>query len=282
MNGQKFINNDNSFIVDADYVSAFKKLGLNSIDDIFSFAAGEDLVKINLASFRSRIKFQTDSPANVLYLKRYNKPPVSLEFKNWLVQKGRKSFGKIDYETSINLLNLGINTAKVVAFGEQKGLLFEKRSFCIIEQIPNADSIERKLPPFFNRIDAESRTLRKKFIVDLAEFINNFHKTGYRHRDLYFSHIFYDDKGRFYLIDLSRVFKPQLSAEYYRIKDIAELYYSAPIKYFSNTDRLRFYFAYSGCDYLSDIDKRFIQKVIRKVRRIEHHDKKRRSVKAKQ
>lgn len=274
MNDQKFAKIEDSFVLDQDYINAFKKLGINSIDGIFAFTAGEDLAKINLASYRSRIKFEIDSPKNVLYLKRYNRPPICLQIKNWLAQKNRTSCGRIDYETSDKLLKLGINTAKVIAFCEQNGPIFEKRSFCITEQIPNAESIERKLPCCFTQTTSKNRTLQKNFIKELAQFINQFHKTGYRHRDLYFSHIFYDEAGRFYLIDLSRVFIPLLLDEYFRIKDIAELYYSTPAKYFSNTDRLRFYFAYTGCDFLSDKDKRFIKKVIRKVRRIKRHDKK--------
>ena len=279
MNDRKFVKIEDSFVLDQDYFNAFKKLGINSIDDIFAFSAGEDLAKKNLASYRSRIKFETDSPKNVLYLKRYNRPPLCLQIKNWLAKKNRISCGRIDFETSAKLLKLGINTAKVIAFGEQNGPLFEKRSFCITEQIPNAESIERKLPSCFNQTTSKNRALQKKFIKEMAQFINKFHKTGYRHRDLYFSHIFYEEADRFYLIDLSRAFLPLLLKEYFRVKDIAELYYSAPAKYFSNTDRLRFYFVYAGCDFLSDKDKRFIKKVIRKVRRIERHDKKKQTVK---
>ena len=274
MEDRKITKIDVFFFLDADYVSAFKKLGLNSIDDIFSFTAGQDLAKKSLASFRSRIKFQTDSPKKVLFLKRYNRPPVYLQIKNWLAQKNLISFGRIDYQTAINLMNLGINTAKVVAFGEQKKFLLEKRSFCITEQIPNAESIERRLPDCFNHTNSQNRSMRNKFINELAQSIKTFHNTGFRHMDLYFSHIFYDDKNSFYLIDLSRVFKPAIMTEYYRVKDISQLFYSASSKYFSNTDRLRFYFAYADCDHLSDTDKSFIKKVINKVRRIEHHDKK--------
>jgi hypothetical protein len=264
-------------IVDEDYREAFGKLGINSIDGVFSFSKGRNLAKKNLASYRSRLRFETDSPKGILFLKRYNRPPLWLQLKNWSAQKNRKSCGRIDFENSLELSKLGINTAKVIAFGEHLGLLFEKRSFCITEQIPDAEAIERKLPDSFQSRNYENRLLQKEFIRKLAQFIKIFHKTGYRHRDLYFSHIFYDDKDHFYLIDLSRVFKPLLLTEYFLIKDIAELYYSAPEKYFSNTDRLRFYFAYAGCKLLSDIDKRFIKKVIRKARRIERHDKKHKS-----
>jgi tRNA A-37 threonylcarbamoyl transferase component Bud32 len=168
---------------------------------------------------------------------------------------------------------LGINTPKVIAFGQQWNLLFERRSFFITANIPDAEAIERKLPDCFYEPQTNKNN-RKKFIEDAAEFIRKFHETGFRHRDLYFSHIFYDGAGQFFLIDLSRAFRPLFLDEYYRVKDIAQLSYSAPAKYFSNTDRLRFYCAYTGCRSLTKKDKRFITKVIKKVSRIARHDKK--------
>jgi hypothetical protein len=268
---QNFIKIKN-FLIDEDYKIAFQKLGLNSIDDVFSFSAGRNLAKKNLAFFRSRLCFDIDSPKTALFLKRYISPPVHLQLKNWLMHHSRKTSGRIDFEIPILLSSLGINTPRVIAFGEQTGILFEKRSFCITEQIPNAEAIERKLPDYFASNNARSRLLQKNFIRNLALFIKKFHDTGYRHRDLYFSHIFCDDTGRFFLIDLSRTFRPLLLSQYFRVKDIAQLFYSAPAAFFSKTDRLRFYFSYAGCRRLSKNDKQFIISVIKKVRQIAHHD----------
>ncbi|MHC4105705.1 MAG: lipopolysaccharide kinase InaA family protein, partial [Planctomycetota bacterium] len=115
--------------------------------------------------------------------------------------------------------------------------------------------------------------LRRNFIAQLASFIRKFHDTDYRHRDLYLSHIFYSDSGIFYLIDLARAFKPIIRGRRFRIKDIAQLYYSAPAMYFSRTDRLRFYLNYIGFeDKLTSKDKTFIHRVIKKARRMARHD----------
>ena len=114
--------------------------------------------------------------------------------------------------------------------------------------------------------------MRRDFIRRLAAFIRKFHDTNYRHRDLYLCHIFYSDDGRFYLIDLARVFKPVLLAERFRVKDIAQIYYSAPGGHFSGTDRLRFYFALTGRSKLNIKDKVFICKVINKAKQIARRD----------
>lgn len=274
MKEQRFVKIEDTFIVDEDYREAFAKLGINSIDGVFSFSAGRNLAKKNLASYRSRLRFGTNSPEGILFLKRYDRPPVWLQLKSWFSRRSRKSCGRIDFENSLELSKLGIDTAKVIAFGEDLGLLFEKRSFCITEQIPDAEAIERKLPDSFTSRNNENSLLQKEFIRKLAEFVKRFHDTGYRHRDLYFSHIFRDTMGQFFLIDLSRTFRPLCLAHYFRIKDIAQLYYSAPAKFFSKTDRLRFYLCYSDRKKLDSKDKHFIKKVINKVRRIARHDKK--------
>jgi heptosyltransferase-2 len=270
---QKFVETSGSFFLDPDYETAFGKLGLTSFDAVFSFNAAKDLVKKGLANYRSRLRFEVNSPSTTLFLKRYEKPPILEQLRNWLHAHGRKSCGFIELEHINRLAEAGINTPKVVSYGQQWGLFFEKRSFIITEKIPGAESLEQKLPGCFaDTGSAENLKQRRVFITQLADFIKRFHETNYRHRDLYFSHIFYSDNGGFYLIDLARAFKPVILCQRFKIKDIAQLYYSAPAKYFSNTDRLRFYLCYVSRNKLANGDNNFIRKVLNKARRIARHD----------
>ncbi len=273
MTEQNFKQITDDFFVDAEFETSLKKLGLTSIETIFSFNAAKNLAKKNLASFRSRLQIEINSPQpTTLFLKRYDNPPVMTQLKYWFWGRGRKSLGILEYETSRKLKEAGINTPKTIAFGSQRNLLLEKRSFFITEKIPDADALERKLPDFFEgEPSADKLRLRRSFIVQLANFIKKFHETDYRHRDLYLSHIFYSSTGDFYLIDLARAFKPLLLKKRFQVKDIAQLYYSAPGKYFSRTDRLRFYISYSGRKKLSPEDKIFIRQVIKKVNQIDRH-----------
>ena len=272
---QKFVQISESFLIDPDYAAGFSELGLTSIDAVFSFDAGRNLAKTNLASYRERLEFQVNSPPITMFLKRYRKAPVLLQFKNWFCHRSRASYGFFDFDLVNKLAALGINTPKTICYGEQWGMFFEKRSFCITEKIPNAESLERKLPDCFDAPHTvKNLKLRRDFIAELADFVKKFHETKYRHRDLYLCHIFYNDHSKFYLIDLARVFKPILLTERFRIKDIAQLYYSAPLRYFSKTDRLRFYLAYANRHGLTKTDKVFIRKVKNKARRMERHDKK--------
>jgi heptosyltransferase-2 len=264
------------FFVDPAYKKGLEKLGLTSIEAVFSFQAGKNLTKENLAPYRSRIEFQIESPAVTLFLKRYDRPPMAVQLKNWMSAKKQTSCAYAEADSARNLKASGVNVAKMVAWGESWGPVFENRSFIITEKIPDGVPLERGLPEFFNsQPTAENLKIRQRFIRDLAGFIRKFHETGYRHRDLYLCHIFRVPDGRFFLIDLARAFRPAMLDARYRIKDLAQLNHSAPAQYFSNTDKMRFYITYTGESKMTTQDKHYIKKIIYKTRRIARHDSKR-------
>jgi len=275
MSEQKFIQLSESFLVDDDYKTGLAGLGIDSINGVFAFDGGENLTKKNLAAYRSRIRFDIKTPPATLFLKKYQSPPALVQLKNWLAARRRVSCCFGDSICSQHLAKKGLDAPKLVAFGEEFGLVLEKRSFVITEKIPDADSLEMRLPGCFAPPVTKARLRRRRnFIKHLARFVKKFHDTGYRHRDLYLCHIFRSSTDEFYLIDLARTFRPLLLRRLYQIKDIAQLHYSAPAKYFSKTDRLRFYLAYAAKTRLSPADKRFIAKVRKKAIRMAKHNRK--------
>jgi heptosyltransferase-2 len=270
---------DKSFLVNPAYEPALSKIGLTSIDAVFSFDAAKSLAKSNLAAFRSRLQFEIDAPQSqsplTVFMKRYDKPPISVQIKNRLSHRARVSCAACEFEPMQELPLAGVNTPRVVAYGEQWSGIFEKRSFIITEKIPDAEALERKLPDCFNApATPENLSRRRDFITQLAAFVRKFHRSGYRHRDLYFAHIFRNNAGEFYLIDLARTFKPALLSRRFQIKDVAQLHYSAPGRQFSRSDRLRFYLAYTAQRRLATGDKAFIREVVAKAKRMASHDRK--------
>ena len=275
MTEQSFIEISQSFFVDSNYVEAFKKLGLTSFDALFSFDSGKDPGGSSLPEYRSRLEFKTSDPQKTLYLKRYHHPDAMTQIKNWFWHNARKSMMSFDLEPADDLARADIKTPKTVAYGEQWGVFFEKRSFIITEELPNAEPLEQKLPDCFEDISkTENLIQQRNFINRLGQFAKKFHSTGYRHRDFYLAHIFYSNDGTFYLIDLQRAFKPRILAQRFRVKDISQLFYSAPGSAFSRTDRLRFYKTYAGKRSLDRRDKAFIRKVVRKAHRIARRETK--------
>lgn len=267
----EFDQTNKSFHVDPDYADMLNTLGMADMDGVFNFSGGKDLAKSGLAKFRKRIMF-SDNSGQTFFLKRYQSIPKSKQIKNWLEHKSRKSTMSFDMGPVDQLAKNGIATPQTIAFGQEFKGLFEKRSFIITKKIPKADSLEKKLPDYFTSTADVDSGKRKKFIESLADFARRFHQTGFRHRDFYLCHIFCSDSEDLTLIDLNRIFRPSLTSERFRVKDIAQLYYSAPGSIFSKADRLRFYIAYAGIGKLSAADRRFIKKVKKRAKKMAAHD----------
>jgi heptose I phosphotransferase len=271
MGSQEFIKLVENFFVHPDFLHAFREAGLTSIDAVFDFSSGTSLNKDNLAQHRSRIQFELNGKS--LFLKRYDDPPILTQLKNWITHSRRACTSDFDRLPAEKISSAGINTPKIIAYGCRWKGLFEKRSFIITEKIPNAESLERRLPEFFYQPSSpEIKKHKCHFLNELADFARRFHDTGLRHRDFYLAHIFLTDTGSFYLIDLQRTFRPRLFTDRFRIKDITQLYYSAPGQYISRSDRLRFYLRYTRRTKLTWIDRLFINRLKNKAWRMADHD----------
>jgi len=261
-----FIKFEEVFFVHPDYADAFRKLGLTTIDAVFDFQDAENLHKSNMAKHRSRLKVQLPEMNKTLFLKRYNRIPKVKQIKNWLDRKQKASTADYDRLPGEYLTPAGIATPKTVAYGSQWSGPFETRSFMFMENIKGGVSLEQKLPEYFTDFNYPDRhKLRCEFINKLADFTRKFHETGYRHRDYYLCHIFLVDEKDFCLIDMHRCFKPGVTSERFRIKDITQLHYSSPGDLISQADRLRFYLRYTGKKMLDESDRRFLGKVKKKA-----------------
>lgn len=261
-----------SFHIDPAYQPAFEAMGLAHMEDFFAFEGGQSLHKKNLAAHRSRLTFELPGGPRV-YLKRYVGTPRLRQVKNWLAARRRIAVADLDRLPAEELLRHHIQSPKLLAWGSEWDGLFETRSFLVTEEIRGGVSLEKQLPECLTNLrPLELVDERRRFLHDLALWVRGFHNTGLRHRDLYLAHIFLDGEGRFVLIDLHRCFRPRLFAERWLIKDLAQLFYSAPGKLASRADRLRFYLAYTGRDRLDRRDRKRIANIKRKAWRMADHD----------
>lgn len=271
MEEQKFKEVSEGLFVNERCLGVFRDAGLDSMEGVFSYSAGDELVKENIGKYRSRTMF--DIEGRTYFLKRYDNVPRSRQLANWIDHREKKSTSSFDRGPADIFKKAGINTPKVAAFGAEWENGFEKRSFIITERIENADSLERKLPDCFGgAVPAENHKKRCEFINTLADFARRFHDSGLRHRDFYLAHIFLSGNDRLYLIDLQRVFRPMVLSGRYRVKDIAQLHYSSPGDVISCADRLRFLKRYFGREKLTPGDRRFIRRVKAKAWRMADHD----------
>ena len=137
--------------------------------------------------------------------------------------------------------------------------------------------IERYLlehPEEFQR----DRRFRHRLITDLAGIARRMHANGIHHQDFYLGHILISwpiaEPLQIWMIDLQRVHKrPNLSRRW-RIKDLAQINYSAPWPLISLTDRWRFWRAYTGQEICPSHDRSWCRAIIRRYRKMERHDAK--------
>ncbi len=253
-----------------EFTAALEELGLTTLDSFFSYSAGRDLSKENLASHRSRMQVQLPD-GSTAYLKCYSNPAFKVQLRSWISHKRIGTLESCDRIPADELAQIGIAAPQTLAFGYKKNALLEKRSFILSASV-NGEALERDLPDYVTA-NCTGQAPRKKvdFLRNLASFIKKFHDSGYRHRDLYLSHIFYDGAA-FSLIDLHRCFKPRLLARRFRIKDLAQLHYSTPAARVNTADRLRFYKFYTGRKKLTRMDRLTLWQIRQKAWKMAHHD----------
>ena len=273
MDKSDYIRLSEGYFCLSSYSDVLRQIGLDTIEAVFAFNEGEELRKSNLAGFRTRFRFQLSGTETIVYLKRYDHPPKTLQIRNWMAHRKRAATAFFDHTPTIVLAESGIATPRTIAYGWQWKGLFEKRSFILSEALTDAEALERRLPDCFDNVSSITGVpQRREFLASLADWTRRFHETGYRHRDFYLAHIFYSQTGQFYLIDLQRAFRPLFLRKRFRVKDIAQLHYSASGRIFSCSDRLRFYQRYAGSTKLGVKDRRFLKKVQARAWRMADHD----------
>lgn len=253
--------------VNPAYLEDLRHMRVDNVKDAILYKFGHEMYKDTLSEDRQRLKFSLSVSRATVFMKKYHKPSLKKQIKNWIDHGMIKPTAYFDIANVEELNAVGIATPETVAFGFRNNGLFEMQSFSISKQVENSLSLEQRIPEFADRKE------KVEFIISLAEFARKFHNTGFRHRDFYLCHIFYEEqKKKFTLIDLQRTFKPKFWVRRFLVKDLAQLYYSAPGQVFSKADRMRFYKAYKKINKLSSADKSLISAVNRKARSMAKHD----------
>jgi hypothetical protein len=240
--------------------------GLHVANDFFS-AIGEPLSKPGLGKrYRARLSL----PGQSLYLKRYEGDTISGILNRWYEDGQRTTPAEREVKAALALAQQGIATPIPVAYGHSRNRGTAQKSFVVTAAVPG-DSLEN----FFRRQIAWKEKLN---IIDaVALLARKFHEDGWCHRDFYLCHIFIsqgDHEMKLTLIDLARVFRPRWRRERWRIKDLAQLNYSAPKNIFSRSARMRFVHEYFGCAKFSSVQKNILRKIIKKTESISRHDRK--------
>ncbi len=217
--------------MDEQLLGALRAERLDSVEGVFAYTAGEDLVKPDLGN-RSRTRlFLTDRTGkrHELYLKRYGPEKLRERLRRWWTYGSRRSPAAIEMDNIETLHAAALTNMQAVICGEQRGILGFKRSYVLVTAAAGL-KLEECICELLDR-NAENPDALQELTVALGRLLRNLHATECVHRDLYTAHIFLEESGEgiaLSLIDLGRVFAPKWRHRRWRIKDLAQLKYSMP------------------------------------------------------
>jgi heptose I phosphotransferase len=263
--------------VQREWQSAFAQAGLVRVEDFFS-VHGNSLSKPGLGKrYRARLEVTRDGETRAVFLKRYEGESTRNLLQRLWEDGERSAVALREVRVARTLETVGIDTFKPLAWGWQGSRGTSQKSFIVMSQV-TGDSLERWVPRQNFSATNESWRKKQQLVQQLAQFSKQLHESGWFHRDFYLCHIFIaetDGKIQLALVDLARMFRPRWRVERWRIKDLAQLNFSAPKKYFSRTLRLRFCKIYLGASRLSPAHKKLLRRIARRSEKIAQRESRR-------
>ena len=268
----------NDLLVVRGYEELLRSNRLETLDALFAVSDAESLTKPGLSPWRERLRLTLDmkGTAETFYLKRFTDAPAAVRRELRRSGCNARSVAGLEWTWMHRLASDGIPCVKPVAFGEEMRGSRERRSAILTAAVPG-DSLERWAGRWS---DADRETVRR-LIPFSAELVARLHERGYIHRDLYLSHVFFDQDAEteesLHLIDLQRVIRPQWGWRRWIVKELASLNFSAPPHLVTGANRVRWLKRYLHLPKLDASAKRLAYRVVGKTQRIARHDRRRRA-----
>lgn len=225
--------------------AALEALGLTTIDGVKSYQGSiiknhkgsRDVLRLNVAD--------SSGQNRTLYLKRTWKP-YKKDGLYSLLQHGKVwSVSRRESENSATLNAAGLTTARVISYGEDCGPLWENFSYILTASATGSQTLAQ-----FLQTCTDSQR-RRRVLNALAAEIRKMHNAGLASPDLFTRHIFVDElplKPAFCFIDMARLDQRRSLSSALRARDLAALNITAPMRYVSTRERLRFLKLYAGQD----------------------------------
>ena len=215
--------------------------------------------------------FEQEGKTVCAYLKRH----YPLSFGKYFQEMIRFASKKTAFDEFSNILafhQAGLPTMIPVAAGKRAGKVFGSESFLVTKGIKDCVTLET-YAEFC--LKTKTFTEKTKLIKKTALLSRKMHQSGFNHRDFYLCHLFIgtkeNNKDELFIVDLHRVDIRKKVPERWIIKDLAALNYSAKSKNITRTDKLRFLKYYLATCKISEQDKLFLLKIIKKTNRMIKH-----------
>lgn len=260
--------------VNADFLDLLVRNRLDEPGLLAGFAGGTAVKKGRHRSV-FRIEAGEGPERRTLYLKRHYWP-LREKIRYLLPWLKREDAGN-EWRNMVLLKELGFRTLTPVAFGTAAKFGVPVFSLTLTEEISGGERLDHYFgsnfaPPLSGERVKEKRALIRR----LASLAAEFHGKGLNHQDFYLCHFLFRERdGEIFIVDIQRLHRSGRISTHDRVKDLAQLYYSAErTGIFSRTDYVRFVKWYSGKTRLAESDRELCARVAAKTERIARHDAK--------
>jgi heptose I phosphotransferase len=252
--------------VDAEFQAELEHLGLARFDAVMHGTNGK-LLRTLPDRENWRLEVAHQGRRHVLFLKKHRARSFIERMRSWVGARRSITAARHEAENVAALKRAGIETMRVIAFGEEtRGAQME--SFFMTEELSGFTQLDHFLRQRF--VPAAERIYQdndlKALVASVADVSRRFHSAGFNHRDFYCCHLFIQEfpgpRFAVRLIDLQRVELRHWLRDRWVVKDLAQLAYSAPRERVGRTLRLAFIKRYLGVTRLSAADKRLIRRVL--------------------
>ena len=164
--------------------------------------------------------------------------------KNWLVLRRPVVDAANEFVACVGLGRAGVRVPTPAAFGSRGVNPAQRESFIVCDELAHYVSLARvteqwlEAPPTF--------ALKRRVIDATARLVREMHDARVVHRDLYLHHVFADERALargdvvLALVDLHRARIVPRVSRYWRLRDLAALFFWCLDRPFGRRDALRF------------------------------------------
>ena len=267
-------------VVNADFQSLLAENDLLDYERIFRREGGTVVKKIEERSV-VRLDLVQDGRPRRIFLKRHRavRPDLGAWIGHGFSARGL-SPGMAEFENIRDFRKSGLPTVTPVAAGERRTGPFRFESFLVTEDFAPYVSLERLIRERPERFAGPAGTpWKRRLLSAIGRLAAAMHAQGFNHRDFNATHILIgpgDETGAVFLalFDFQRVDRRTWLRMKWRVKLLAELFFTLPEPLFDREDRRLLYQAFRGAARIRPVDRFLLLLVERKIARIARHMRK--------
>jgi len=265
---------DSDLLVNGAYRALLERHRLHTFEALMGYEEGIVLRNQKVKQiFQLRLEWE-GSPI-VFYLKRHR---LALSFwqRMWhLLGRRVLTEGRKEWEYHLAFHDRLLPTATPVAMGERILPGGIQESFVLTRGLDEYEPLESLAPKRFALPLSVERIKEKRALIHaIAGLTATMHWHRFYHRDFYSAHLMLRRHGEaltpdIRLIDLQRVLTSPWLKRRWMVKDLASIHFSFDGSGLTRTDKLRFLNTYNPS---AARDRSLMKAIVRKSRRIAHHD----------